>query len=472
MNSGSEMERICYTPAVELAEMIRKKNISPVEVVNTFFKRIEELNPKINAYCTLTMESALREAERSEQMVMAGENLGLLHGVPFSIKDLVYTKSVRTMQGSKIYEEFVPDEDAPLVERLKAAGGIMLGKTTTPEFGHKAVTDSKVTGITRNPWNLEMTPGGSSGGAGAQVAAGMGPLAVGTDGGGSIRIPSSFSGIFGLKPSYGRVPVYPASALDSISHCGPMTRTVADAALMLFVMAGPHPADTLSLEAPPADYTGRLDEGIKGLKIAWSPDLGSFPVNPEVAAVTSEAARAFEELGASVEEVNPEFEISGRTFGTFWLAGMAGRLEDLLPEWEDKMDPALVQMVKMGLNLKATDFVKAQMDRSMFRDRVRRFFEQYDLLITPTLPITAFKADLPVEEALKNEVVDYRNWTPFSSPFNLSQNPAASVPAGFSKAGLPVGLQIVGPRFQDLTVLKASAAFESIRPWQENRPAL
>ncbi len=472
MNSVSEMERICYTPAVELAEMIRKKDISPVEVVNTFFKRIEELNPRINAYCTLTMESALREAERAEQMVMAGEDLGLLHGLPYSIKDLVYTKSVRTMQGSKIYEEFVPEEDAPLVERLKAAGGIMLGKTTTPEFGHKAVTDSKVTGITRNPWNLEMTPGGSSGGAGAQVAAGMGPLAVGTDGGGSIRIPSSFSGIFGLKPSYGRVPVYPASSLDSLSHCGPMTRTVADAALMLFVMAGPHPADALSLEAPPADYTGRLDQGIKGLKIAWSPDLGSFPVNPEVAAVTSEAARAFEELGASVEEVNPEFGNTGRTFGTFWLAGMAGRLEDLLPEWEDKLDPAMVQMVKMGMNLKATDFVKAQMERSMFRDRVRRFFEQYDLLLTPTLPITAFRADLPAEEALKNEVVDYRNWTPFSAPFNLSQNPAASVPAGFSKAGLPVGLQIVGPRFQDLTVLKASAAFESIRPWQADRPAL
>ncbi|MBW2623787.1 MAG: amidase, partial [Deltaproteobacteria bacterium] len=310
------------------------------------------------------------------------------------------------------------------------------------------------------------------GGAGAQVAAGMGPLAVGTDGGGSVRIPSSFNGIFGLKPSYGRVPVYPASALDSLSHCGPMTRTVADAALMLYVMAGPHPSDALSLEALPADYPGRLSEGIKGLRIAWSPDLGFIPVNSEVAAITSEAARAFEELGASVEEVNPEFGRTGPTFGTFWLAGMAGRLVDLLPEWGDKLDPALLEMVTIGLELKATDFVKAQMERNQLRDRVRRFFEKYDLLLTPTLPITAFKADIPVEEALKDEPVDFRNWTPFSSPFNLSQNPAATVPAGFSDAGLPVGLQIVGPRFEDLTVLQASAALESIRPWQDHRPAL
>jgi aspartyl-tRNA(Asn)/glutamyl-tRNA(Gln) amidotransferase subunit A len=472
MNSVSDVESICFKPAVELAEMIRKKEISPVETTKIFFKRIEQVNPRVNAYCTLPMESALEEAERAEQMVMDGEELGPLHGVPFSIKDLIYTKSVRTMQGSKIYENFIPDEDAPLVERLKNAGGIMLGKTTTPEFGHKAVTDSKVTGVTRNPWNLEMTPGGSSGGAGAQVAAGMGPLAVGTDGGGSIRIPSSFNGIFGLKPSYGRVPVYPASALDSLSHCGPMTRTVADAALMLYVMAGPHPADALSLEALPADYPGRLREGVKGLRIAWSPDLGFIPVNPEVAAITSAAARAFEELGASVEEVNPEFGRTGPTFGVFWLAGMAGRLMDLLPEWGDKLDPALLEMVTIGLELKATDFVKAQMERNQIRDRVRRFFETYDLLLTPTLPITAFKADIPAEEALKDEPVDFRNWTPFSSPFNLSQNPAATVPAGFSDAGLPVGLQIVGPRFEDLTVLKASAAFESIRPWRDRRPAL
>ncbi|MBW2062562.1 MAG: amidase [Deltaproteobacteria bacterium] len=452
--------------------MIREKKLSPIEVVNAFLQRIEEINPKVNAFCTMTAETAVEEAQRAEQAVMDGEPLGPLHGLPFSIKDLVYTKAVRTMRGSKIYQDYVPDEDAILVTRLKDAGGIMVGKTTTPEFGHKGMTDSLVTGVTRNPWNTDLTPGGSSGGAGAQVAAGMTPLAVGTDGGGSIRIPSSFSGIYGLKPSYGRVPVYPASTLDSLSTAGPMTRTVADAALMLSVMAGPDDADPLSLEAPPADYVGQLTRGIQGLKAAWSPNLWEVPLDEQVADITTRAAQTFEELGATVEETDPGFEDVSRAFGTFWLAGMAGTLGDYLEEWEDRIDPSLVQQVKLGLEMKAVDFVKAQIQRSEFRDQVRRFFKRYDLLLLPTIPILPFKAGVPAEDALKDQPVDPRNWTPFTSPFNLSQNPAATVPAGFSKEGLPVGLQIVGRRFADLTVLQASAAFEALRPWQAERPSL
>ncbi len=474
MSDRYDTETFCYTGAVELARMIRRKEMSPVEVVTAFIRRIETINPKVNAFCTLTFDTALEEAKRAEQEVMAGKALGPLHGVPFSVKDLVYTKGVRTMRGSKIFENFIPQEDAPVVERLKNAGGIMMGKTSTPEFGHKGMTDSPVTGITRNPWNLEMTPGGSSGGAAAQVAAGMTPLAVGSDGGGSIRNPSSLTGIYGLKPTYGRVPVWPASALDALSHAGPMTRTVADAALMLSVMAGAHKADPLSLEGIPEDYLGRLQEGIRGLRVAWSPNLGFVPVvEPQVAAIAADAARAFEQLGCGVEEVvNTGFEDTLPIHGVLWFGGLAGMLKDYLPKWESQMDPLLVLWTRIGLKLSAADFVQAQIRRNELRDKVRRYFERYDLLLTPTLPIVAFKAGVSAKEGLQHSPVDDNNWSPFSAIFNLTQVPAASVPAGFTREGLPVGLQIAGPRLADLRVLQASAAFESIRPWAGIKPKL
>jgi aspartyl-tRNA(Asn)/glutamyl-tRNA(Gln) amidotransferase subunit A len=467
-------ETFCYTSAVELARLIGRKELSPVEVVTAFIRRIEAINPKVNAFCTLTFDSAIKEAKRAEREVMEGKPLGLLHGVPFSVKDLVYTKGVRTMRGSKIFENFIPQEDAPLVERLKKAGGIMMGKTTTPEFGFKGMTDSLVTGITRNPWNTDMTPGGSSGGAAAQVAAGMTPLAVGTDGGGSIRIPSSLTGIYGLKPTYGRIPVYPASSLDSLSHAGPITRTVGDTALMLSVMAGPHEADSLSLEGTPEDYPGRLHEEIRGLRIAWSPNLGYVPVvEKQVADITSRAARAFEELGCRVEEVtNTGFEDPFSIHGLLWFGGLAGMLGGYLAEWESQMDPLLVTWTRTGLGLSAADFVRAQIRRNELRDKVRRFFEGYDLLLTPTLPVVAFKAGVSAQEGLTDSPVNYQNWSPFTAIFNLTQVPAATVPAGFTREGMPVGLQIIGPRFADLRVLQASAAFESIRPWENKHPTL
>jgi len=463
---------IHYTPAVDLARMIRSREISPVELVDIFLNRIDTLNPKMNAFCTITADAARKAAKDAEQAVMDGDDLGLIHGVPFSIKDLVYTRSVRTMQGSKMFEDYIPDEDAPCVERLKGAGGILMGKTATPEFGHKGVTDSPVTGVTRNPWNLDLTPGGSSGGASAQVAAGMTPLAVGTDGGGSIRIPSSLAGIYGLKPSYGRVPIYPASALDMLSHAGPMTRTVKDAALMLKVMAGPDNRDPLSLEAEPEDYIGHLSSGVADLRVAFSPDLGYREVLPDVADVVKTAAMAFADLGAAVEEVDPGFPNMDRTFGVFWLAGMAGRFADSLAEWESQMDPPLVELIQRGLELTAVDFVSAQMRRSEFRDQVRRFFGEYDLLLLPTVATTAFKAGVPIGDALKDHPLDPQTWSPFTPLFNLSLNPAASIPAGFTEHGLPVGMMIVGRRFEDLTVLQASAAFEEIMPWADRMPPL
>jgi aspartyl-tRNA(Asn)/glutamyl-tRNA(Gln) amidotransferase subunit A len=466
-------EDLCYMPATRLAQAIRSKKLSPVEVVNTFLERIEAINPKLNAYVTLTAGSAKREARKAEQALMQkGAKLGPLHGVPYSIKDLTFTKGVRTMRGSKIYEKFVPDVDAPFVTRLKAAGGIMLGKTATPEFGWKGVTDSPVTGITRNPWKLDRTPGGSSGGASAQVAAGLGPLAQGSDGGGSIRIPSAFAGIFGIKPSFGRVPSYPPSSHDALSHTGPMTRTVADAALMLAVMAGPDESDRLSLEAPPDDYVKKLTRGVKGLRVAWSPDLGYADVDPEVKRIAGAAAKAFSELGCQVKQVNPKFGDPTPFFEVFWKVGSAGGVGDYLRKWEKKMDPGLVNVAKLGMKISAKEFIDAQMARHQYWERVRRFFESYDLLLTPSLAVTAFKVGLLHPPARKASKVAWINWTPFTYPFNLSHNPAATVPAGFSREGLPVGLQIVGRRFADMTVLQAAAAFERIRPWAKHRPQL
>src|SRR5213080_4933364 len=297
---------LCDTPATELVALIRAKKLSPVELTHAALDRIERLNPVVNAFCTLTADQALAAAREAEQALMRGQARGALHGIPFSIKDLHYTKDVRTMSGSFIFEHRVPDVDPPAVRRLKQAGGVMLGKTTTPEFGWKGLGDSPLTGITRNPWNTGMTTGGSSAGAGAAAAAGLGPLHQGSDGAGSIRIPSGFCGIFGLKPSFGRVPMWPISNNDYASHMGPMTRTVADAALMLAVMAGPDEWDRTSLEAAPEDYIGKLDAGIKGLKVAFSTHLGRFPVDAEVAAVVKQAVRAFEDLGC-VEEVKPTF---------------------------------------------------------------------------------------------------------------------------------------------------------------------
>src|SRR5437899_5746691 len=298
---------LAFTPATELAGLIRAKKLSPVELTRAVLDRVERINPIVNAFCTVTADLALAAAREAERALMKGEAPGPLHGIPFSIKDLHYTKGVRTMSGSFIFAERVPDVDPPVMRRLKRAGGGMLGKTTTPEFGWKGLGDSPLTGITRNPWSTGMTTGGSSAGAGAAAAAGLGPLHQGSDGAGSIRIPSGFCGIFGLKPSYGRVPMWPISNNDYASHVGPMTRTVADAALMLAVMAGPDDWDRTSLDSVPADYVGRLDEGIKGLRVAWSPDLGGLRVDAEVAVLVAQAALSFQELGCIVEEVTPGF---------------------------------------------------------------------------------------------------------------------------------------------------------------------
>jgi aspartyl-tRNA(Asn)/glutamyl-tRNA(Gln) amidotransferase subunit A len=463
---------VCYTPATELARLIRTKALSPVELTRAVLERIDALNPIVNAFCTPTPDVAEAAARDAEQAVTRGDRLGPLHGIPFSIKDLAFTAGVRTMSGSFIFEHRVPTIDPPFVRRLKAAGGIMLGKTTTPEFGWKGLGDSPITGITRNPWNTGMTSGGSSAGAGVAAATGLGPLHQGSDGAGSIRIPSAFCGIFGLKPSYGRVPMWPVSNNDATTHIGPMTRTVADAALMMSVMAGPDDWDRTSLDAAPADYVGLLDRGIRGLRVAFSPDLDDLHVDPEVDTLVRQAVRAFEELGAVVEEVSCGFADSYDMIRCMWSAHEAGIYGAYLREWRDRMDPGLVACIEDGARYSMGDYVEMRGRKLAHWDSVRPLFEEFDLLLTPSLSVAAFPVGRLNPESWPQHAWDWLPWASFSYPFNFTGQPAASVPAGFTPGGLPVGLQIVGRRFADLTVLQASAAFEQARPWIGRRPPL
>jgi aspartyl-tRNA(Asn)/glutamyl-tRNA(Gln) amidotransferase subunit A len=463
-------DTLAYLSAIDLADLIRRKQVSPVEVMEALLGRIERVNPRLNAYCAVTADAALTAARAAEAAVLRGDPLGPLCGVPFSVKDLVITRGVRTAFGSRIYEHHIPDEDAPVVERLCAAGAIMVGKTTTPEFGWKGATDSPLTGISRNPWDLTKTPGGSSGGGAAAVAAGLAPLAVGTDGGGSIRIPASFCGVFGFKPTCGLVPVYPTPNTGTLSHVGPMTRSVRDAALMLQVLAGPDDRDPLSFPATGIDFTGRLDDGIRGLRVAWSPTFGYAKVAPEVRVPAEAAARRFQDLGCQVEEVERVFADPDPIWAPLFYAGVAARLEPLLAEWRDRIDPGLLEVVAEGSRLRGTDLIQAGFARAAFYQEVRRLFERYDLLLSPTLAVPPFAAgrerppDYPAGSRL--------SWVAFTYPFNLTGHPAATVPCGFTADGLPIGLQIVAGRLRDHLLLRASATFEAAMPWAEKRPAV
>jgi aspartyl-tRNA(Asn)/glutamyl-tRNA(Gln) amidotransferase subunit A len=354
-------------------------------------------------------------------------------------------------------------EDAPATARLRAHGAVLIGKTTTPEFGWKAVTDSPLTGITRNPWDTARTPGGSSGGGAVAAALGMGALHVGTDGGGSIRIPAGFTGIFGLKPSFGRVPAWPASPFGTVAHLGPMTRTVADAALMLNVLALPDSRDWFALPHDGRDYRVGLDDGVRGLRIAFSPRLGFVDVAAEVAALVARAAGAFVDLGATVEEVDPGIADPIEIFERHWYAGAANLLRGFTAEQRARMDPGLQEIAAAGESIALMDYLSAARRRAELGAALRRFHETYDLLLTPTLPLVAFAAgtERPDPAAQPRWI----NWAPFSNPFNLTQQPAASVPCGLTAAGLPVGLQIVGPMHGDAVVLRAARAFEAARPW-------
>ena len=463
---------LAYAPATDLIARIRSKALSPVEVTRAVLERIEQANPKINAFVTVTGDAALAAARAAEAAVMKGEQLGPLHGIPVSIKDLALVKGVPAKFGSPVFEQRIGEVDAPFVRRLREAGAILTGKTSTPEFGWKALGDSPLTGITRNPWNTAMTSGGSSAGAGAAAAAGLGPLHQGSDGAGSVRVPSAFCGIYGLKPTFGRVPMWPISNTDSASHVGPMTRTVADAALMLAVMAGPDDWDRQSLDAPPADYVGRLRDGVKGLRVGWSLDLGCCRVDPEIGQVARRAAEAFQELGCAVEDAKVSLPDTREMIHLMWNAHYAGNYAPFLEKFRARMDPGLVAALEDGRRYTAEAYVEMRARKHTYCDAVRELFDTYDLLLTPTVSVAAFEVGRLNPAHFPQHAWDWFPWAGFSYPFNFTGQPAATVPAGFTASGMPVGLQIVGRRLADLQVLQASAAFEEARPWAAKRPAL
>ena len=463
---------LAWLSAVELVDLIRRKAVSPVDVADAVLARIERLNPSLNAFCTVTTEEARDAAIAAEAALMTGEPLGLLHGVPFSVKDLVWTRRVRTTGGSRLFADHVPDEDAVVVERLKGAGGVMLGKTNTPEFGHKGVTDNPLFGITRNPWNPALTPGGSSGGAAAAVAAGLGPLAVGTDGGGSIRLPAALCGIYGLKPSFGRVPQFPGfRGWEDFSHTGPMTRTVRDAALMLDAIAGPDDRDRHSLPADRgSSFLEACDAGIGGLSVAWSPDMGHAAVDPEVVDVCAQAAERFESLGCHVEVVSPTWDNPEETFRVLAAAETHGAWGEHLDAGAEQLDRSLVALLRFGRGITIEQYLRAAQARRELYTDVQRFLARFDFFITPTVAVPAFEVGRPGLKEVAGRAVSPLGWMPFTYPFNLTGLPAASVPVGFTAAGLPVGLQIVGRRHGDRAVLAASAALEAAAPWAAARP--
>lgn len=466
---------ICWMSAGDLAKAIKAKKMSPVEAVRAILSAIDRVNPRINAYVTLDGDRALAAAKEAERAVMRKKELGPLHGVPFSVKDAAYTQGVRTTMGSRLMENDIPTEDAEFVARLKRAGAILLGKTNTPEFATVPYTENQIFGITRNPWNLDRCPGGSSGGAAAAVAAGLGPLATGNDVGGSIRIPASCCGVFGIKGQYGRVPNYPVFHLwESMLHEGPITRTVRDGTIMLEIMAGPHWGDRHSQLPPIGRLTASLRKGVKGWKIAWSPDLGYSQVGREVREICSQAARKFSALGARVEEAHPGFENPEMTFVTVVNAELAAMftLFGPLEQIKDQLDPRLANRLAANQNLTAFDYLRATFDRRELAVKVGRFFETYDLLLTPTIgtPPWPINPNGIVQE-IDGQPVTSRGWL-LTFPFNLSGHPAASVPAGWTREGLPVGLQIVGRHNDEAAVLRAAAAFEEAEPWADRKPPL
>lgn len=450
--------------AHEMVQLYRTGQASPVEVASAVFGRIDRVDRKLNAFCHLDPEGAAQAAKASEQRWKDGTPLGPLDGVPVPIKDLILTRGMPTLRGSfTVDANQAWDVDAPSTARLREAGAVIIGKTTTPEFGCKGETNSPRTGITRNPWNPDKTPGGSSGGTAAAIAAGMGPIGMGTDGAGSVRIPASFCGNFGLKPSFGRVPAYPLSPFGSVAHLGPHTMSVLDAATMMNVLKQPDARDWTSLPYDNRDYTVGLNDGVRGLKIAYSPKLGYAPgVHPEVAEAVLAAAEQFIELGAHVEQVDPGFDDPLEITTGLWFLGAWQVWNTLTPQQQAVTDPDFRAEAEIGARLTTLDVQQLHMRRGALGSLMRQFMQRYDLLLTPSVAIPAFEARPAGHSPMDAEGM--LGWTPFSYPFNLTQQPACSITCGLTSDGLPIGLQIVGPMFGDALVLRAARAYESVRP--------
>ena len=465
-----------FKPAHELANMIRRQEMTAIEICEKFIERIEKINKIVNAYCTNTFDMAREQARKADERVKKGEKIGLLNGIPTSIKDLIETKGVRTTFGSKLHENYIPEEDEVVVQRLKNAGCTILGKTNVPEFGHQFRTINKIFGITLNPWNIKMTSGGSSGGAGAAVASGMSPLALGSDGGGSIRIPSSFNGVFGFKPTFGRIPRYPrmSHAWITLDHYGPLTRYVKDAALMLDVMQGHHPADMYLIQKTVDSHFQKIDEKANKLKIGYSLKFGNIKaVEPEVEKAVLDSVIKFEEFGWTVSEAKIKLRNPDMQYSTLVSSGFAYDLKKALKKWREEMGPNLISFIEMGMTQSAMDLEMAiHRCRKIYETFYEKIFNNFDIFITPTTPTPAFDIDLNFPEKIGGKVASVLTFIGFLYPFNMTGLPAASIPCGWTNDELPIGMQIVGNRFDELTILQVSKAFEEIAPWQGKRPNL
>jgi aspartyl-tRNA(Asn)/glutamyl-tRNA(Gln) amidotransferase subunit A len=446
-----------------LARLYRSRQASPVEVTQAVLRRIERLNPRYNAFCLVDPERALAAARQSEIRWSKAEPLSDIDGVPSTIKDLILTKNWPTLRGSRSIDRTQQwHEDAPAPARLREAGAVIIGKTTTPEFGWKGVCDSPLTGITRNPWNADVTSGGSSGGAAVAAALRMGCLHLGTDGGGSIRIPAGFSGTFGFKPTFGQVPAYPLSPFGTVAHLGPITVDVADAARMLTIMSRPDHRDWTALPDMQRDFSTGIERGVAGLRIALSVTLGYVQVDPEIAKLVEGAAQALENAGAIVERRDPGFPDAFETFKTHWYTGAANLLRSMPAEKRHDLEPGLRSIADDGERIPHMDYIAATNARGALGQLMSVFHSSYDVLLTPTLPIPAFEVSRIAPAGTDQS--NWMHWTPFSYPFNLTQQPAASIPCGFTASGLPVGLQIVAAKYRDDLVLRVARAYEMLSP--------
>lgn len=462
--------------AIELSQAYAKGELSPVDVLEEILSRVKRYNPELNAIVTLTEAGAMASARKAAKDIKDGKKVGPLTGVPITIKDLVYTKGIRTTFGSKLYENYVPEEDAVIVERLRKAGAVIIGKTNVPEFGLIAYTDNQVFGAARNPWDKSRTTGGSSGGAAAAVASGFGPIASGSDGGGSIRIPANFCGVYGIKPSFGRVPDYPSLSMwETLSCDGPITRAVSDAAATLDIIAGPDERDRFSLPATGERYLENIDKGIDRANIAYTPSLGYAAVDVDIENLTRKAAFSFEMLDCKVTEIKPDLPNMENDLINLTVARTVATIDKRLEEWKKVLYPYYSSFLALEPGLKARDIIRIEYKREELWKRMRKIFEQYNLLLTPVTAVAAFEiqpnaAGTPSKIAGKG--VGPIAWMPFTYPFNFTGQPAASIPIGFTSKGLPVGLQIIGNRYDDMGVLKASRAYEKVHPWQNKRPPL
>ena len=471
-------ENLAFEPATRIGELIKSKELSPVEITKLYLERIEKLDSNLNSYLTVTADNALRAAQNAEDKLVNGDELGALHGIPISIKDLQMTKGVRTTGGSLAYKDRVPEADCAVVERVLEAGAIMLGKTNSPEFGLLGANENRLGDPCRNPWNLDRTSGGSSGGAGASIVAGLTSLATGGDGGGSIRIPASFNGIYGIKPTQGRVSSFsgvPGSPLANYTRQqGPLTRTVQDAALLLQVMAGYDSRDPGSLRSSVPNFLESVTRGVSGLKIGWSPDYGYAAVDNEVLTISESAANVFTELGCTVIESDIKLEGAFDTWFTLFAAGAYATQGHLLDDEEDPLTWYARYAIEHGSKTTGSDYVRAVGERDRMIQLFAGEFEKFDVILSPTMAVTAFPTDAYPETIGGQKPYPSPEWgfLPFTHPINTIGYTAASVPCGFDSDGMPVGLHIVGKPGDEETVLAVSGAFEEARPWIQHRPPI